>query len=237
MNTTRNSKPGRDFSEDLARFCFAPEGPGVNQRLAWANAICLSCLAIGLIGLKPRTLTGVHRPGPSEEAVTTLIEPTLIPVQPVTAGTPQFDQDFGEPHAGGPAIAVTLNSPAVAFPVPTVGNVLVPISLAQPPPEQPLAGAVPRQSANPDSLGMTGPTGSRPAPAYPPESLRAQEQGTVLLLIEVNAVGRVSRVSISESSGHRRLDQAAVEAVKQFWYFGPGQGPRLYESPIVFQLR
>ena len=238
MNTTRNPKPGHDFPSDLARFCFAPIGTVTDQRLAWVNALCLSCLVIGLIGLKPRTLVVTQRPGPAEEAVATVIEPMVVPLQKGTAESAlDHPSEPGGSHSAGPVIAVTLNSPAVAFPVPTVGNILVPIGLAQPPPAHPLNGAVPLHSEKLESLGTTGIAGSRPAPAYPPESLRAQEQGTVLLLIEVDAAGQVSRVTITESSGHRRLDQAAVEAVKQFWYFGPGQGSRLYESPVVFQLR
>jgi len=238
MNTTRNPKPARDFPGDLAQFCFAPVGTGTEQRLAWVNALCLSCLVIGLIGLKPRPRVVTQRPGPAEEAVATVIEPMAVPLQKVTAESALDDpSEPGGSHSAGPVIAVTLNSPVVAFPVPTVGNILVPIGLAQPPPAHPLNGAVPLHSVKLESLGTTGIAGSRPAPAYPPESLRAQEQGTVLLLIEVDATGQVSRVTITESSGHRRLDQAAVEAVKQFWYFGPGQGSRLYESPIVFQLR
>ena len=238
MNITRNPKPGRDFAGDLARFCFAPDGAVTDRRLAWVNAICVSCLVIGLIGLKPRTLVVTQRPGPAEEAVATVIEPTVVPVQTLTAESASSDHpELGDPHFAGPVIAVTLNSPAVAFPVPTVGNVLVPIRLAQPPPAQPVNGAVPLRSAKLESLEATGTTGRRPAPTYPPESLRAQEQGTVLLLIEVDSDGHVGRVTITESSGYRRLDQAAVEAVKQFWYFGPGQGARLYESPFVFQIR
>ena len=238
MNITRNPKPGRDFPDDLARFCFAPDGAIADRRLAWVNAICLSCLAIGLIGLKPRTLVVSQPAGPAEEAVATVIEPLVVPLQTITTAPPPTDPvELGNSHSAGPVIAVTLNSPAVAFPVPTVGNVLVPIRLAQPPPAQPVNGAVPLHSAQLESLGTTGITGRRPAPTYPPESLRAQEQGTVLLLIEVDSDGHVSRATITESSGYRRLDQAAVEAVKQFWYFGPGQGSRLYESPIVFQLR
>ena len=96
---------------------------------------------------------------------------------------------------------------------------------------------MPLKSARLESLGVTGISGSRPAPPYPAESRRAQEQGTDLLLIEVDEAGQDSRVTVTESPAYRRLDQAAVETVKHFWYFGPGEGPRLFESPIVFQLR
>jgi len=53
----------------------------------------------------------------------------------------------------------------------------------------------------------------------------------------VDATGKVTTVSIRESSGYRRLDAAAVAAVKQTWYFGPALGKRMFESPIVFRLQ
>ena len=238
MNTNRNPQTGPDFDGDLARFCFETAAATTDRRLAWVNAICLSCLVVGLIGLKPRPIGVIQPPRPAEEAVATVIEPAVIPVQTVIAN--DNPNDTGEPtdaHSAGPVIAVTLNSPAVAFAVPTVGNVLVPLHLAQAPPVQPLKGAVRLQSAKLESIEATGLDGHRPAPAYPAESLRAQEQGTVRLLIAVDPTGKVSTVTIQESSGYHRLDQAAIEAVKQFWYFGPAHGPRLYESPIVFRLR
>ena len=67
--------------------------------------------------------------------------------------------------------------------------------------------------------------------------MRAREQGTVVLLIEVDATGKVMAASIRESSGYRRLDAAAVAAVKQTWYFGSALGKRMFESSIVFRLQ
>lgn len=51
--------------------------------------------------------------------------------------------------------------------------------------------------------------------SYPAASLRAHEQGTVLLRVLVDAQGRVERVEIARSSGHPKLDAAARDAVSK----------------------
>ena len=50
-------------------------------------------------------------------------------------------------------------------------------------------------------------------PRYPPASVRAREQGTVMLRVLVDANGVPQRVEIARSSGHARLDAAARESV------------------------
>jgi periplasmic protein TonB len=50
-------------------------------------------------------------------------------------------------------------------------------------------------------------------PRYPPASVRAGEQGTVLLRVLVDAGGVPQRVDIARSSGHARLDTAARDSV------------------------
>ncbi len=57
-------------------------------------------------------------------------------------------------------------------------------------------------------------------PRYPYQSRRAKEEGTVVLAVLLGLDGRVERVSIHKSSGHRRLDDAALEAVRR-WRWSP----------------
>lgn len=57
-------------------------------------------------------------------------------------------------------------------------------------------------------------------PEYPEESRIAREQGAVILRVEVTAEGEPVRVSILQSSGFFRLDQAARQAVRH-WKFHP----------------
>ena len=61
---------------------------------------------------------------------------------------------------------------------------------------------------------------SNPAPDYPPASLRRHEEGVVVVSGEVGADGRPSSISLKQSSGHRLLDEAALDAVRR-WTFEP----------------
>jgi protein TonB len=201
--------------------------------LAWANSICLAYLVIGIFGL--RTGPGeINRKAAVDEIVPTVIQPEVTPATQVTPNS-GGEHPPSEPTEGD-IVAVTVDSPAVAFSVPTVGNLLVPQSMAQAPPVHPMQGAVPISSAKIEMIGVTGTGGQRPAPVYPYESLRDREQGTVVLLIEVGESGKATSVTVKQSSGYMRLDRAAADWVKRYWFFGMGLGPRLYESPIIFQL-
>ena len=47
-------------------------------------------------------------------------------------------------------------------------------------------------------------------------------QGTVILIIDVDANGNVTNVSVEKSSRNRDLDRAAMDAARK-WRFNPGQ--------------
>lgn len=79
-----------------------------------------------------------------------------------------------------------------------------------------------------------------PPPAYPAASRRAKEQGRVVLAIHIDARGRVTSARIQHSSGYRRLDQAALDAVRH-WRYQPAmqRGQPIgfdYLQPVVFSL-
>ncbi|MBT9526130.1 MAG: TonB family protein [Rhizobacter sp.] len=54
-----------------------------------------------------------------------------------------------------------------------------------------------------------------PTPVYPTASRRNQEQGTVMLRVQVRADDSVGFVDVKTGSGSARLDAAAVEAVRR----------------------
>jgi sulfite reductase (NADPH) flavoprotein alpha-component len=61
-----------------------------------------------------------------------------------------------------------------------------------------------------------------PPPAYPALSRRKGEEGRVVLRVLVNAAGAAQAVEIRASSGHERLDVAALETVRR-WKFVPAR--------------
>lgn len=81
---------------------------------------------------------------------------------------------------------------------------------------------------------------NNPAPAYPAYSRRLGEEGRVLLRVLVSAEGSARQVEIKTSSGSRRLDQAALEAVKNWRFIPAKRGDQPIEGwavvPINFQL-
>ncbi len=62
---------------------------------------------------------------------------------------------------------------------------------------------------------------SNPAPVYPRIAKKRGYHGNVLLLVIVSKQGTAKKVTVSESSGYKLLDQSALKTVKQ-WYFYPG---------------
>jgi protein TonB len=60
------------------------------------------------------------------------------------------------------------------------------------------------------------------APPYPIASVRAQEHGTTGLEVCVDATGRVTSASLTQTSGHTRLDEAALKWVRGA-RFAPGR--------------
>ena len=78
-------------------------------------------------------------------------------------------------------------------------------------------------------------------PAYPALARKRKQEGTVVLQVLVNKMGRVHDLKIETSSGYRLLDRAAVIAVQK-WIFEPGQqGEEKLDMwvkvPVTFQLK
>jgi protein TonB len=77
-------------------------------------------------------------------------------------------------------------------------------------------------------------------PDYPASARRDRAQGVALLRFEVLSTGRVGEVVVARSAGHRDLDRAAIEAIKQ-WQFeparrGPTPVPVWVTLPVRFEL-
>jgi len=81
---------------------------------------------------------------------------------------------------------------------------------------------------------------NNPAPVYPAPSRRLQEEGRVLLDVHILPDGSVGQIRLRASSGHRRLDQSALDAVRRWRYVPARQGGQAiaywYVQPIVFSL-
>lgn len=62
----------------------------------------------------------------------------------------------------------------------------------------------------------------RSKPPYPATARAQRLEGTVLLLVSLDARGRVTSVALQQTCGHGILDQAALKAVRS-WIFEPAR--------------
>ena len=78
---------------------------------------------------------------------------------------------------------------------------------------------------------------SNPRPDYPMASRRRHEEGEVRLAVTVSPQGRPLRISLAKSSGHPRLDQAAIDAVST-WTFEPARASGIaVTSQVIVPVR
>ncbi|MGO8702234.1 MAG: energy transducer TonB [Candidatus Brocadiia bacterium] len=246
---------------DLSQFCLEPDPTEAHRVLAWVNSICLIYLVIGVLGLHPAAPV-IHRaPAAGLEAAPTIIEPLVSAAQTDAANpTPEEALTDKPTDENSAAVMVTLDSPAVAFSVPTIGNLLVPLAMAPAPPPKPMESVMPISAPPREPLGAanagagrpplppivqlprveqiraTGLEGNRPAPPYPEESLANREEGRVVLLIEVDESGKITAVTVKTSSGHPQLDRDTADYVRRHWLFDSADRPRKFEAPISFHL-
>jgi protein TonB len=75
---------------------------------------------------------------------------------------------------------------------------------------------------------------------YPLEAKKLRQEGTVVLALYINALGRLDKIEIKESSGFPLLDEAAIAAERQSRfrpaYIGNRPAPSKAEVPYRFQL-
>jgi TonB family protein len=108
-----------------------------------------------------------------------------------------------------------------------------PVAAAPPPPPPPPAPIIQaKEGAN---------YLKNPRPAYPRIAQREGWEGSILLRVHVLPNGRSTNISVQKSSGHKALDDAAVEAVGGWTFVPATQGGNPIEGwvtvPIDFRLQ
>jgi periplasmic protein TonB len=224
------------LKSELARFCLpAPEGDA-HRRLAWVNSVCLFFLIIGVVGARSRLPVPKHPP-PIEQAIPVIIEPLATP--PPSTEVKQIEpQNEDEKQIAPRVVAVTMDTPAIDFSVPTIGNLLVPMSAAAAPPPVALKPSAPVRHEGPTTTGDTGDRGDRPKPdSYPQQAIELRQEGTVVLLLTVDDVGAMTSVIVKDSSGSAILDRHARDWVKRHWIQPPINGSRVFQTSIIYRIQ
>jgi protein TonB len=145
--------------------------------------------------------------GPIE---TRMIEEAPLPDEPPPPPPPKIETP--PPFVPPPEIAIELPAERTNSTAIQQTTTKRPVAKAPPPPAAKMVRTAPRSNAR------------RPLtqPDYPPSSRRAGEEGTVVLEVYVLENGRVGEARIKKSSGHPRLDEAALREVKRSWRLLPG---------------
>jgi periplasmic protein TonB len=175
----------------------------------------------------------VLAPPPIEDVAPVVIEPLPPPVQPAQE---QKQEEPNPDKSEAPrVVVVTPDSPAINFSVPTIGNLVVPNSVAAAPPLAPMQAVAPLR-AGPSILNSTGSGGERPQPPYPRIALEQGQHGSVLLQMTVDEAGAITDIEVKQSSGSPILDHSALDFVKRHWTVPSGKGTRIYEATIIYKL-
>jgi len=160
----------------------------------------------------PPTPTQRASPAPTPLALAPLPtpQPTAVPVAPPTV-------------AATAPVNAPVSATAPVAPVPSV--------VAVPAPSPPAKVDMPTTVADYQA---------KSPPVYPAMSKRMGEQGRVVLRVLIGADGVPQQAEVQQSSGHGRLDRAAVEAVMR-WRYVPGKRGGVPETmwfqvPIEFKL-
>ena len=218
-----------------------------SKHLAWDRlaglAVVLVLHGVALYGLMQHRL--IPLPDKVETLFVNFIQPPAPPhPEPPKPKPPEPPKPvkLEKPHPPEPHRHLVVEAPAAAT------DYVMP--LPPPPPPQPQTAPVvevppappPPKPAEPvtlsGDLSLACPT--RTPPAYPALSRRMGEEGKVVLRVELETDGRVDTVQVTSSSGYKRLDEAALAAVRTWRCNSPmrdGQPVRAVAlQPFQFNL-
>lgn len=203
---------GNDVCPSSPRF---DGGYGTGKRANWPLIVALALVHLALLyALVTFDVIPIGRAQPTpivvelielpDLAVPTPAPPAPIPPEPVR-------QPLVNPK---PVVALPIESPI------RMAAVVQPPKIAAPAPAVPRLVATPPAPVTPPdfSAGYL----NNPAPHYPIESRRLREQGMATIKVLVAQSGEVEELMLAESSGHARLDKAALAAVRK-WRFEPAR--------------
>jgi protein TonB len=226
--------PGYELESELTRVALHATDQDPNRKLAWVNSVCILFLLIGIFGSTPASIKISALP-PVVEASAAIVEP--LPPPPQTQAEQQTEDQNSQEQVDTPqVVVVTPEAPTISFSVRTIGNLVVPNSIAQAPPVMPLKQVVPLRK-QPIVINTTGSGGDRPQPPYPKIALEQGQQGSVTLRMRVDDAGLISTIEVLQSSGFPILDRGAMDFVKRHWTVPPEKETRTYEATINYKLQ
>jgi len=236
-----------------------PHRPEVRHRLCWTLWLSV-LLHLGLM----LSLRQFIMPSPALAPAAVLqvelfAQNTTKPFSPPLTTAARQDSkpspSTAQQRPSPPAHAAAINRPAVTSssrPADTASTTRSTLPASEPPQAAATPAGMASSAAPPNAQSSASgstpddhPAWSRtdylqnPEPPYPERSLELREQGRVLLQVRVSAEGRAIQVEIIQSSQHRRLDEAAQQAVSHWRFVAARKNGSAVESsilvPITFQ--
>ena len=214
MNTTAAPPPLAFALPPLPRSDERGDSLSPNQRRLMVVAILAAHVA-GVYGLMQ---LGAVREAMREAApmFVDLIAPPAPPTPPAPAPPPQPQPVLKKPPLPAPVIAAAPSPAPATFVVPPptppepVDAVPTPPVAVTAPPAPPAPPAAPKIIPA-SAVQYLEP----PVLEYPRLSRRNTESGRVIVRVYIDTAGAPRDVQVSSSSGHRRLDDAAIAAVQK----------------------
>lgn len=201
-------------ASDLVARRLAPEGYGAPKRANLPALLFIAGMhALLLIALVKFDVVTISRPATKP----LVVELLSLPKAPPPATPPPPEEQPAPEQPDTPAVVIPKAEVVTSRPVPPI------IATTEPPPARAVIVAPPAPAAPSGPITVADLDSkilSAPPPRYPAPSLRLKEQGTVILSVLVGTDGSVEQVLVSQSSGHSRLDKAALEAVRR-WRWSP----------------
>jgi len=187
----------------------AGSGYAANRGPSWPTIMAIAVLhAAAIVALVKLDVIAIPRPAPAPLVVDLISEPAPPPIVERPRPQPETDHKVEAPIVTPAQIVQT-----VAVPPPPIT-----VTTTPPPPRPAPVAAGPAGPVTVGDLDERMIEGK--PPRYPMESRRKREEGTVLLRLLIGLDGRVAQVSIAQSSGFDRLDQAALQAARG-WRWQP----------------
>ncbi len=233
-----------------------PETKNDTLLSAWSAGIALFCLVIGLRGagvplLQVRDAEALPKRVEDVVMLEDFEPPTAAP-DALTEPEQQPLEDLEIPPLPELTPPLTLPEMKEITPLEEVRETPKPIAKK---PEQPKSTPNPKAVArstskppastgtnasgsgsSPVAFNRAGSAGRFPDPTYPASARVAKQQGTVRLLVTVEANGVPSAIHVTTSSGNAALDSAARDVVSRRWRW-PAGGERKFTIPIRFVLQ
>jgi len=216
---------------------------------AWMAGVALAMCLIGAYGamqpLLPLADLPMGKPATGEDVMLEKFTP------PATSAAEKSEE---EKPVEAPDLEIPTTPVILAPLAPPEMTELAPLNTPQPPSvKSPLPKSKPPTKVKaPDAHGTAktgneggsgavttftgGGSGRFPSPEYPAFAKSVRQQGSVRLLVTVEADGTPSSVVVQTSSGYALLDSAARDQISRRWRWAAG-AVRRYIVPVRFSLQ